>query len=147
MRYSSHRLTSIASMALVALTLALGAGCDDQGTTQNQNKPAEQPKAATQPLIKVAQIADWCPEHGVPESVCTRCNASLIPAFKAKGDWDEAHGLPKSQCFECDPSLKEKFAAAYKEKYGKEPPPMGEGEHHHDHDHEHEDEGKGEKGS
>ena len=82
------------------------------------------------PELVGANMKDWCPEHGVPESICTRCNDSLTPAFKAKGDWDDKHNLPKSQCFECDPSLKQTFAAAYKEKYGKEPPAGGD-----DHDH------------
>jgi hypothetical protein len=36
----------------------------------------------------------------------TRCDKSLIPAFKATGDWDEKHGLPKSQCKKCNPKLK-----------------------------------------
>lgn len=49
---------------------------------------------------------DWCGEHGVPESLDTRCDKSLIPAFKAAGDWDEKHGLPKSQCKKCNPKLK-----------------------------------------
>lgn len=49
---------------------------------------------------------DWCVEHGVAESACTRCDATLIPAFKAVGDWDDQHGLPKSQCTQCDPNLK-----------------------------------------
>ena len=49
---------------------------------------------------------DWCGEHGVPESVCTRCNATLIAAFKATGDWCAEHGLPESQCLACNPDLK-----------------------------------------
>ena len=49
---------------------------------------------------------DWCTEHGVPESLDTRCDKSLIPAFKATGDWDEKHGLPLSQCKKCNPKLK-----------------------------------------
>lgn len=128
-------LGSVLAPAFALVVLAV-AGCDNSssesdtgaaGTSTGAAKSpaAEQPKPATQPLIPVAQMADWCPEHGVPESVCTRCNASLIADFKAKGDWDEKHNLPKSQCFECDPSLKQKFAAAYKEKYGKEPPSGG----------------------
>lgn len=48
---------------------------------------------------------DWCGGHGVPESVCTRCNASLIPAFQATGDWCAEHGLPESQCKACNPDL------------------------------------------
>ncbi len=49
---------------------------------------------------------DWCGGHGVPESMCTRCNKSLIAGFKATGDWCEEHELPKSQCLACDPNLK-----------------------------------------
>jgi len=49
---------------------------------------------------------DWCEEHQVPESLCTRCNPSLIPAFKATGDWCPEHGLPESQCKLCNPELR-----------------------------------------
>ncbi len=48
---------------------------------------------------------DWCGEHAVPESQCTRCNTDLIPAFKATGDWCDEHGLPESQCLACSPDL------------------------------------------
>lgn len=50
--------------------------------------------------------ADWCGEHAVPESLCTRCNPQLIAAFKATGDWCPEHGLPESQCLLCNPGLK-----------------------------------------
>ncbi len=49
---------------------------------------------------------DWCDEHEVPESLCTRCNPALIPAFKATKDWCPEHGLPESQCRICHPDLK-----------------------------------------
>ena len=49
---------------------------------------------------------DWCGEHEVPESLCTRCSPSLSAAFKASGDWCEEHGLPESQCLICNPNLK-----------------------------------------
>jgi hypothetical protein len=49
---------------------------------------------------------DWCGEHQVPESQCTRCNPELIAAFKATNDWCEEHGLPESQCLACNPDLK-----------------------------------------
>lgn len=49
---------------------------------------------------------DWCDEHQVPESMCTRCNPSLSAAFRATGDWCEEHGLPESQCRLCNPNLK-----------------------------------------
>lgn len=49
---------------------------------------------------------DWCDEHQVAESQCTRCDPSLTAAFKATGDWCEEHGLPESQCLKCNPDLK-----------------------------------------
>lgn len=41
----------------------------------------------------------------MPESQCTRCNAELIPAFKATSDWCVEHGLPESQCKICNPEI------------------------------------------
>lgn len=52
----------------------------------------------------------WCAGHGVPESVCTRCNSSLTPAFKQAGDWCDEHGLPESQCFTCHPEIQAEWA-------------------------------------
>jgi hypothetical protein len=49
---------------------------------------------------------DWCGAHAVPESKCTRCDPSLIAAFKATNDWCAEHGLPESQCLKCNPELK-----------------------------------------
>lgn len=49
---------------------------------------------------------DWCVEHAVPESQCTRCDPSLVAAFKATSDWCPEHGLPESQCLECNPEIK-----------------------------------------
>lgn len=51
-----------------------------------------------------------CEEHGVPESLCFRCNPSLAAAFKAKGDWCAEHGLPESQCNICNPGLSQSSA-------------------------------------
>jgi hypothetical protein len=55
---------------------------------------------------KPGSYEDWCGEHGVPDSQCTRCDKALIPVFKATGDWCQKHGLPLSQCLKCDPKLK-----------------------------------------
>ncbi len=55
---------------------------------------------------KPGSYEDWCGGHGVPESQCTRCNAKLIPAFKAANDWCTEHDLPESQCKKCNPDLK-----------------------------------------
>jgi cobalt-zinc-cadmium efflux system membrane fusion protein len=35
---------------------------------------------------------DWCPEHGVPESVCVECRPELMPRPKAHG-WCRDHGV------------------------------------------------------
>jgi hypothetical protein len=120
------RLLNLTAIGALCASIGLLAGCDKsqsekpaQGTATV--KPAEQPKA---PLVPVTQVADWCKEHGVPESVCTRCNESLVAKFQEKGDWCKEHNLPESQCFECHPELKQKFADAYKAKYGKEPPAL-----------------------
>jgi hypothetical protein len=56
--------------------------------------------------VKPGSYEDWCEEHQVPESQCTRCNPALTPAFKATGDWCEEHGVPESQCTRCNPNLK-----------------------------------------
>jgi hypothetical protein len=108
-------------------------GCDKGESTTKKEQPraTTSPTPATKPLIPVAQIADWCPEHGVPESICVQCNKSLAAGFKARGDWCEEHAVPNSQCFTHHPELKEKFAAAYKEQYGKDAP-SGGGDHDND---------------
>ena len=49
-------------------------------------------------------------------------NNDVAKAFHDKGDWCDKHDRAKSQCFICDPGLREKFAAEYRAKYGKEPP-------------------------
>ncbi len=54
---------------------------------------------------------EWCSEHGVPESLCTRCNSSLIPKFKETGDWCGGHDLPESQCLICNPEFAAKWRA------------------------------------
>ena len=56
--------------------------------------------------VKAGSHEDWCGEHAVPESKCTRCNSKLIPAFKATKDWCEEHALPESQCTKCNPDIK-----------------------------------------
>ncbi len=68
----------------------------------------------------------WCNDHGIPELECSMCQAKVEKESKAKGDWCEKHNRAKSQCFICEPKLKEKYAARYRTKYGKEPPPVKE---------------------
>ena len=69
----------------------------------------------------------WCDEHGLPEHVCDLCSKKFREAEKAKGNWCE-HNRVKSSCFKCNPGLREKYAAEYKAKFGKEPPPTEDDE-------------------
>jgi len=82
--------------------VALVAGCS--GTSSEPSTTSSSQHGATD--AAVGSHADWCGEHAVAESQCTRCDASLIPAFQATGDWCPEHGLPESQCLQCNPGLK-----------------------------------------
>ncbi len=93
-------LFSVAGVAIIAVVLNLATKEDEPhdhsshaAVTDTLNFPAE------------SGTLDWCPEHAVPESGCTRCNPSLIEQFKAKGDWCVEHDLPESQCRLCNPRL------------------------------------------
>jgi hypothetical protein len=96
--------------ALLLSAATLFAACGDSSTTA-KSTAVSKPEPAKAPLIQKAQVADWCPEHGVPESACTRCNAKLIAQFQAKGDWCKEHSLPESQCIACHPELEAKLKA------------------------------------
>jgi len=63
-------------------------GCKD-GSSPDSAKPA---------TAVAAREGEICAEHGVLETVCTKCNPKLIPVFQAKGDWCPEHGFPMSFC-------------------------------------------------
>jgi len=104
----------ICVLALAALSIAaIGCGKESVQTskTEASMETSPAPAAETGEGHAVASVVpgsyeDWCEEHGVAESACTRCDPSLIPAFKAVSDWDEEHGLPMSQCLKHNPDLK-----------------------------------------
>ena len=107
---------------VLALSPASLAACSKSGGEPADRTPAPGEEAATPTASEPAAAAsggghaaadvkpgsheDWCGEHAVPESQCTRCNPELVAAFKATGDWCEEHGLPESQCLKCNPDLK-----------------------------------------
>ena len=94
-RFPSAALTaSLASLTLLLLAFgcAPAAGVEDDATG---HAPAD---------VVPGSHEDWCEEHQVPETRCTRCDPSLVAAFKATHDWCAEHGLPESQCTRCDPS-------------------------------------------
>ncbi len=96
--------------------LWLVTGCSSQGTSTQASESSA--PAATEAQASgskhgdaIASIVpgsyeDWCEEHGVPETQCTRCDPSLVPAFQAAHDWCADHGLPMSQCTIHAPNLK-----------------------------------------
>ncbi len=98
---SSHlsRAPSVRRACAVAVVFAFALiGC------QRDAPPAEAPPAATTATAPiVADPADWCAGHAIPESMCTKCNPELTAAFKAKGDWCAEHGYPESACPQCNP--------------------------------------------
>ena len=61
----------------------------------------EEPPLPVRP--EVADASDWCVEHGLPESMCTKCNPSLKPRYEAAGDFCAGHGFPESVCPDCHP--------------------------------------------
>lgn len=95
--------------------LALLAGC-----------PAGKTGAKKEEAKGTLHAGWWCDEHGIPEKECSLCSPKAAADFKKKGDWCALHERAKSQCFVCDPSLRERFAAIYRAKEGKDPPPIEE---------------------
>jgi hypothetical protein len=119
-RWTGHALFLLGAASLVVN------GC---GQADSKGGPAKD-KTAQLAQAKGEKKDDhsgwWCEEHGVPEEICGQCNAKLAAELKKKGDWCKEHDRPDSQCFLCHTELKERFAAQYRAKYGKEPPPIEE---------------------
>lgn len=98
------KLRSLFSLPLfLALTFANASCSRGTGANPTADPPASAHASTT---AKPGSYEDWCGEHQVPESQCTRCNPALIPAFKATKDWCAEHSMPESQCTKCNPELK-----------------------------------------
>jgi len=104
---------TLSLLAMMAVLLIAGCGGNTQsqsaGTGTAETQPATPPTGeghAVTANIVPGSYEDWCEEHQVPETQCTRCDPSLIPAFQAANDWDAEHGLPMSQCTIHNPNLK-----------------------------------------
>lgn len=110
------RYASISTLALASFIAFVVTACDKQGDatprTEQPSAPAAPATAASEAHaharhgVQPGSYEDWCGEHQVPESLCTRCNPSLAAAFKATDDWCEEHALPESQCRICNPALR-----------------------------------------
>jgi hypothetical protein len=109
-------------MPLVTLAAGLALfGCEDRSTKSAKALAS----ATTAPAAARKHDHWWCREHGIPEDECLMCKLSE-EELKKKGDWCEKHEYAKSQCFACNPALRERYAAQYRAKYGKEPPEADE---------------------
>jgi len=115
-RKTSMRHASISHIAVALFVSLAFVACEKKNDSPQQVQQATTPATPAAASVAAPTHAaqgvrpgsheDWCGEHQVPESLCTRCNSSLIAAFKATGDWCEEHGLPESQCLICNPDLK-----------------------------------------
>ena len=91
---NSRAIRVVGLLLLLALT---SCKTDVERTASAQASASASPSAAA---------PDFCPEHGVPKAVCTKCNPKLAAVFKAKGDWCNEHGFPESFCPICHPNAK-----------------------------------------
>ncbi len=104
--------------AVFAAPLCLGLAACDTAPTPPDAHPAYAAPTASADRPALAQSAavvtdsesnagapasDWCLEHGLPESQCTRCHPDLAAKFQAEGDWCQEHGYPESGCPICHP--------------------------------------------
>ncbi len=95
------------SFLLMAVLLVIG--CGSQQADADSSEQLAQSETETPGYTPVADgddaELDWCTEHSVPESQCTRCNSSLIADFKETGDWCAGHDIPESHCRLCNPGI------------------------------------------
>ena len=124
MSFISWRRMALLSLVVGVTLVVVGCGPGDTGKAAKSSEKKEDKGG----LAHNYKGRDWCPEHGMPESICVQCHPEYAKKFKDKGDWCAEHQVPKSQCFQCDPKLKEKFAQEYRDKYGEDPPPTEEDE-------------------
>jgi hypothetical protein len=96
-------ITLVRSLFISFSLLVVTASCADKSAAPAKTEAKTEHAAEG---VKPGSHEDWCGEHGVAESQCTRCNPSLTAAFKASNDWCAEHDLPESQCKKCNPDLK-----------------------------------------
>jgi len=97
-------------MGFIIILSLVGCKKEEQSDTRNKDSDlvaidSDLPVGPATSPVKPTLEEGWCGGHGVPESVCTRCNSSLIPKFKEAGDWCAEHGLPETQCTVCHPEV------------------------------------------
>jgi len=103
-------------LSLLAVLLLAGCGnneaegdASEQHVEEGHEGHNHAPGAHGQPLALGSvddSDPDWCLEHSVPESQCTRCDVSLVAGFEASGDWCAGHDIPESHCRLCNPEIR-----------------------------------------
>jgi hypothetical protein len=102
----------MALLGLLAVTPGCGAKASNSGTAETASGATTETASPPQgeghadASVVPGSYEDWCDEHQVAETQCTRCDPSLVPAFQAANDWCPDHGLPMSQCTIHNPNLK-----------------------------------------
>ncbi len=91
-------------MLIVGVLLGIGI----ISLTGDARKALEQPGIDAEHASQTVpmDMNDWCAEHRVPESQCTRCHPELVTAFQDRDDWCGEHNLPESHCRVCNPRLR-----------------------------------------
>jgi hypothetical protein len=125
------RLNDGITLVLVFALILSGAGCNREDNKSGKERQAKD--IAARDGNKQSKEDDhsgwWCQEHGIPEHLCSQCNAEVAANFKKEGDWCKIHpDRAKSQCFTCDPSRYKRFEDMYVAKYGKKPEPPAKSE-------------------
>ncbi len=107
------RQRTVSAVWTVFWLLLIVGGCRESASGPGDHDPHAGHNHAARDHSHVDEpgARNWCLEHDVPESECTRCNPALIAKFKAAGDWCAEHGLPESHCLLCNPKLEATFAA------------------------------------
>jgi len=139
-----HHWKILGGVVVFAAAVLAGCGGDSTAAKSSATKPADKSTAKTTAATTASDPAKttnassttvktekaggdhsgwWCAEHGIPEEECSMCSDKVAKDMKAKGDWCEKHDRAMSQCFICKPERRDYYAAKYRAKYGKEPPP------------------------
>lgn len=92
-----------ANPALRITVIALGIALLATACKDRETPPAPAGTTAAPRGPAVADPADWCGGHGLPESMCTKCNPGLVEQYQRSGDWCAEHGFPESVCPVCNP--------------------------------------------
>lgn len=86
-------------LGLVVAPVLMFAACNQDSEAPRSVASEAAPPAAAQPAV------DRC-EHGMPPTICSKCNPALAAVYQSKGDWCPEHGFPESLCPICKPDVK-----------------------------------------